>query len=170
MLDSIGESFGSHLRGVAYFLQSRQVNGNSRGIKGASYWTWYRHEIWAALQTGRCMFLGAEYWKPEPIDSFENLCVEDIANRAIFIFGQCVSFCNDVDRAEGVNSDEKRQVQQQQRRAAALDKELDEWRAKLPASSGQFFVEPSTSSCGTSSHEFPSLWFLYPQSGMCSLT
>lgn len=69
-------------------------------------WTWYRHEIWAALQTGRQMLLDEAYWQPPPIETFEGVCVEDIANRVIFIFGQCVSFCNPGDTGE-ISTDEK---------------------------------------------------------------
>ncbi|RAH49739.1 uncharacterized protein BO95DRAFT_459704 [Aspergillus brunneoviolaceus CBS 621.78] len=45
MLDVAGETFGSHLSGVAFFLQAQNVHGDSCNIKGAAYWTWYRHEI-----------------------------------------------------------------------------------------------------------------------------
>lgn len=87
MLDIVGDSFGSHLKGIAFFLRSRQVTGDDSGIRGAAYWTWYRHEIWASLQTGRRMFLNETYWKPQPMDSFDSLSVEVIANGAKFLFG-----------------------------------------------------------------------------------
>ncbi|KAJ5319161.1 uncharacterized protein N7506_011865 [Penicillium brevicompactum] len=163
MLDVVGDSFGTHLRGVAYFLQSREVYGDACGIKGAVYWTWYRHEIWAALQRGQPMFLDEQYWKPEEVDNFENLCVEDIANRAIFIFGQCVSFCNDKSAAGGVGADERRKIREH--RAESLRHALGDWKEKLSTSSANFLSEkpPQTE---TNTHEFPFLWFLYPQSAI----
>ncbi|GKZ26478.1 hypothetical protein AbraIFM66951_003628 [Aspergillus brasiliensis] len=163
MLDVAGDSSGAHLRGVAYFLQSRGVYGDASGIKGAVYWTWYRHEIWAALQTGEPMFLDEQYWKPEDIDSFENLCVEEIANRAIFIFGQCVSFCNDKSTPEGVTADERRR--NREHRAESLRHALEDWKQKLSTSSANFMSEtpPPTE---TSTYEFPFLWFVYPQSAI----
>lgn len=52
------------------------------------------------------MLLDETYWQPEPLETFDGVCVEDIANRAIFLFGQCVSFCNQDDTGE-VSTDEK---------------------------------------------------------------
>ncbi|KAJ5322738.1 hypothetical protein N7452_011027 [Penicillium brevicompactum] len=143
--------------------ESREVYGDACGIKGAVYWTWYRHEIWAALQRGQAMFLDEQYWKPEEVDSFENLCAEDIANRAIFIFGQCVSFCNDKSAAEGVGADERRKIREH--RAESLRHALEDWKEKLSTSSANFLSEkpPQTE---TNTHEFPFLWFLYPQSAI----
>lgn len=162
MFDVVGESFGSHLGGVAFFLQSRRVYGNQCGLQGAVYWTWYRHEIWAALQTGRQMLLDEAYWQPPPIETFEGVCVEDIANRVIFIFGQCVSFCNPGDTGEA-SADEK--IAARQRRVTTLDAALDDWKRKLPSSMSHFFAEPTASQQENASHQFPFLWFMYPQSG-----
>lgn len=162
MLDVAGDSFGAHLKGVAYFLQSRGVYGDTSGIKGAVYWTWYRHEIWAALQTGQPMFLDEKYWKPEDVAHFENLPVEDIANRAIFIFGQCVSFCNDKSTPDGVGMDERSKLREH--RAGLLRTALEDWKGKLPASNASFFSEKPPSS-DKSAYEFPFIWFIYPQSG-----
>lgn len=162
MFDVVGESFGSHLKGIAFFLQSRQVTGDASGIRGAAYWTWYRHEIWAALQTGRRMFLNESYWEPEPMESFNGLSVEDIANRAIFLFGQCVSFCNDDGLLPTAGRDERHNTHDH--RAIALDAALENWKQRLPPSMSHFFAERPSDSNG--SHEFPFIWFIYPQSGM----
>ncbi|OJJ79305.1 uncharacterized protein ASPGLDRAFT_1055385 [Aspergillus glaucus CBS 516.65] len=163
MFDVVGESFGSHLGGVAFFLQSRRVYGNQCGLQGAVYWTWYRHEIWAALQTGRQMLLDEAYWQPPLIKTFEGVCVEDIANRVIFIFGQCVSFCNSGDTGEA-SADEK--IAARQRRVTTLDAALEDWKRKLPSSMSHFFAEPTASQQENASHQFPFLWFMYPQSAI----
>ncbi|KAE8164455.1 hypothetical protein BDV40DRAFT_114140 [Aspergillus tamarii] len=162
MFDVVGESFGSHLKGIAFFLQSRQVTGDASGIRGAAYWTWYRHEIWAALQTGRRMFLNESYWEPEPMESFNGLSVEDIANRAIFLFGQCVSFCNDDGLLPTAGRDERHNTHDH--RAIALDAALENWKQRLPPSMSHFFAERPSDSNG--SHEFPFIWFIYPQSAI----
>lgn len=158
MLDVAGESLGSHLDGVASLLQSRRVHGDVCGIRGASYWTWYRHEVWAALQTGRRMSLDETYWEPEPRDSYEGLPVEDIANRVLFLFGQCINFCNDQNAyASGSVA----------ARAAALDEALDAWKAKLPASMTCFPVPAQHTATGIDGggELFPTWWFVFPQSG-----
>ncbi|KAK5800582.1 hypothetical protein VI817_002794 [Penicillium citrinum] len=162
MLDVAGDSFGAHLRGVAYLLQSRGAHGDASGIKGAAYWTWYRHEIWAALQTGQPMFLDEQYWKPEDVDNFENLCVEDIANRVIYTFGQCVSFCNDRSVPEGVGAEERRKSREN--RAESLRHALEDWKDKLSTSSANFISQKPPPTEATT-REFPFLWFVYPQSG-----
>ncbi|KAL3467672.1 fungal-specific transcription factor domain-containing protein [Aspergillus heterothallicus] len=164
MLDVAGESFGSHLKGVAFFLQSQGVNGDSCSIKGAAYWTWFRHEIWAALQTGRRMFLDDKYWQPKVVENFEGLSVEDIANRAIFVFGQCVSFFNDDTIGEGLDADEKRKAQRT--RATELDTALETWKEKLPLSTAYFLFDESPPTERSASYRFPSQWFIYPQSAI----
>ena len=167
MFDIVGDSFGSHLKGIAFFLQSRQVTGDASGIRGAAYWTWYRHEIWAALQSGHRMFLNETYWEPEPMDSFDNLPVESIANRAIFLFGQCVSFCNDdslLNLLQTLGGDERHHTHDH--RAVALDAALEDWKQKLPPSMSHFFAGRPFDPNG--SYEFPFIWFIYPQSGMTS--
>lgn len=166
MFDVAGESFGAHLKGLAFFLQSRGVYGNATGIKGAAYWTWYRHEIWAALQTGQQMTLNESYWRPEDVDSFENLSIEEISNRAIFLLGQCVSFCNTKKVTEGMSHLDRTE---QEKRLAALQHALEEWKEKLPATSSYCLSESASFPHTSSSYSFPSIWFLYPQSGMFHL-
>lgn len=160
MLDVAAEPF-SHLKGVAFFLQSRGVCGDAGGLKGAAYWAWYRHEIWAALLTRRRMFLDAGYWAPETVESFEGLSVQEVANRAIFLFGQCVSFCNDGSIGEGLGEDEKMRVRRC--RAQELDGALEDWKMKLPLFMAHFSDTASVES--DLAYEFGSLWFLYPHSG-----
>ncbi|KAJ5234959.1 uncharacterized protein N7469_004127 [Penicillium citrinum] len=157
-----GTALAPILGGVAYLLQSRGAHGDASGIKGAAYWTWYRHEIWAALQTGQPMFLDEQYWKPEDVDSFENLCVEDIANRVIYTFGQCVSFCNDRSVPEGVGAEERRKSREN--RAESLRHALEDWKDKLSTSSANFISQKPPPTEATT-REFPFLWFVYPQSG-----
>lgn len=157
MIDVVGESLGSHLKGVASLLQTRQIYGNVSGIRGACYWTWYRHEIWASLQTGRRMSLDENYWKPQDLDSFEDLTIESIANRVIFLFAQCINFCN-----EGAGSS----MEARHSRASELGQALDAWTSKLPASMSAFAVGDPTADTSV----FPSLWFIYPQSGMLTLS
>ncbi|KAL4955669.1 fungal-specific transcription factor domain-containing protein [Aspergillus filifer] len=163
MLEPAGESFGSHLKGIAFFLQAHQANGDAQGIKGAAYWTWYRHEIWAALQTGRRMFLEENYWQPKQLDSFSGLSVEGIANRVLFIFGQCISFCNDCITSQENKSDTHRQ--DQDHRAISLDAALERWKNMLPSSMTHFFAERPPSADGRCP-EFPFMWFIYPQSAI----
>jgi hypothetical protein len=161
MIDVVGESLGSHLRGVASLLQSRQICGSAFGIRGSCYWTWYRHEIWASLQTGRRISLDERYWQPPPLDTFEGLTIENIANRVIFIFGQCINFCND-DEQGSLSGDEL--LQARHAKAAELERALDEWKAKLPLSMSSF---PAGYAVAYNTSEFPSLWFIFPQSGKC---
>ncbi|KAL4791238.1 hypothetical protein BDV19DRAFT_314373 [Aspergillus venezuelensis] len=163
MLEPAGESFGSHLKGIAFFLQAHQANGDAQGIKGAAYWTWYRHEIWAALQTGRRMFLEETYWQPEQLESFSGLSVEDIANRVLFIFGQCISFCNNCIASQEIETDTHRQ--NQCHRAVALGAALGRWKNMLPFSMTYFFAEQPPSADGRCS-DFPFMWFIYPQSAI----
>ncbi|KAJ5395132.1 uncharacterized protein N7487_009435 [Penicillium crustosum] len=143
--------------------QSRGVYGNATGIKGAAYWTWYRHEIWAALQTGQQMTLNESYWRPEDVDSFENLSIEEISNRAIFLLGQCVSFCNTKKVTEGMTHLDRTE---QEKRLAALQHALEEWKEKLPATSSYCLSESASFPHTSSSYSFPSIWFLYPQSAV----
>ncbi|KAL4920308.1 hypothetical protein BDW62DRAFT_15581 [Aspergillus aurantiobrunneus] len=161
MLGVAGENFGSHLKGIAFFLQARQVNGDAQGIGGAAYWTWYRHEIWAALQTGRRMFLEDNYWQPGRLDYFSGLSVEDTANRAIFLFGQCVSFCNDCTASHEVGSYEGGNSQHHS--AVSLNAALERWKQMLPSSMAHFFAERPPSTDGNGVSDFPFIWFVYPQ-------
>ncbi|KAL5333038.1 hypothetical protein BJX70DRAFT_392501 [Aspergillus crustosus] len=147
MLDVVGDSFGSHLNGIAFFLQSRQVNGDSQGIEGAAYWTWYRHEIRAALQTGRRMFLEDNYWQPEPLDSFNGLSVH------------CKPGPHDDD--DDVNTQHA-----QHRRAVALDASLDQRQQKLPLSMAHFLADRHPNADGSRASDFPFEWFLYPPSAI----
>lgn len=163
MIDVVGESLGSHLTGVASLLQARQVYGNVAGIRGTCYWTWYRHEVWAALRTGRQMSLDSTYWEPEAVTSFEELSPEDIANRVIFIFGQCINFCNDDDTATTAVSNASSE-QSRAARAASLDQALDDWKSKLPSSMAFVPVEKRDES-PILSHNLDAIWFIFPHSG-----
>ena len=100
------------------------------------------------------MFLGAYYWQPEAVDSFGDLSVKDVANRVIFIFGQCVSFCNDRSIGEGLERDKK--IQARRCRAEELDGALEDWKAKLPLSMAHFSCERSSVERELA-HEFGSL-------------
>ena len=162
MIDVVGESMGSHLTGVASLLQSRQVTGDATGVRGACYWTWYRHETWAALQTGRRMSLDETYWNPPPVARFDHLGPEDIANRIIFIFGRCISFYNnqaDVCSIRGSENDKHGDE------AISLERELDAWKAKLPLSM-TYFVEDRLEGDDADTTGHQATWFIYPQSGM----
>ncbi|KAH8895307.1 hypothetical protein GQ53DRAFT_838975 [Thozetella sp. PMI_491] len=157
MLDVIGESMGSHLKGVAAILQSRHIHGDMEGVRGACYWTWYRHAIWIALKSGRRMSIDETYWKPKEVESFDNLPVEDIANRVLFILGQCVSYFNDPDQCLQDDADWARA---RNAKAVVLEKALEDWKVKLPPSMACFPLDnsaPDGSSC---------TWFLSPQSAI----
>ncbi|CAG9982157.1 unnamed protein product [Clonostachys byssicola] len=152
MIDVVGESLGSHLTGVASLLRTRQVHGNVAGIRGACYWTWYRHETWAALKTARQMSIDEAYWQPESIASFSHLTPEDVANRVIFIFGQCINYCNDDTTGKP-----------REAKAVELDQALDDWKAKLPSSMAWFSTEkPEVGPMG--SNHFEAMWFVFPHS------
>ncbi|EXJ53750.1 uncharacterized protein A1O5_12999, partial [Cladophialophora psammophila CBS 110553] len=129
MLDVVGENFGSHLRGIASLLQLWQVNGDSPGIKGVVYWTWYRSDIWAALHAGRRMFLDEHHWEPRAVDSFDEMSHEEIANRAMFLLGQCISFCNNEN---GLGSAETAEtLDAKQRMRTKIQNGLEQWKRKL---------------------------------------
>ncbi|RAH49740.1 fungal specific transcription factor domain-containing protein [Aspergillus brunneoviolaceus CBS 621.78] len=107
------------------------------------------------------MFLDATYWEPKPVDSFESLSIEEITNRAIFVFGQCVSFCNDDTFGEGFEPDAKRRARQE--RAAELKIGLESWKKKLPLSTAHFLSDNSSPIDSSTPFSFQSLWFLHPQ-------
>ncbi|VUC35369.1 unnamed protein product [Clonostachys rosea] len=156
MIDVVGESLGSHLTGVASLLRTRQVHGNVAGIRGACYWTWYRHETWAALRTGRQMSIDETYWEPESIASFSHLTPEDVANRVIFIFGQCINYCNDDTTGKP-----------REAKAAELDQALDDWKAKLPSSMTWFSTDkPEAGPVGC--NHFEAMWFVFPHSAVAN--
>lgn len=164
MIDVAGENLGSHLQGVASLLQSRLVQGDVDGVRGAAYWTWYRHEIWAALQTGRRISLDESYWEPPAVSSFQFLQIEDIANRVIFILGQCINFSNGYGISEGTEVEEV--LHAKHARAAQLNMALEEWQAKIPDSMASFFSgQPKVDEVGDGAHSFPAKWFVFPQSG-----
>lgn len=164
MIDVAGETLGSHLKGVASLLQSRQVQGDSESIRGAAYWTWYRHEIWAALQTGSRISLNETYWEPPLLESFDHLHVEDIANRAIFILGQCIDFSNGYGIGEEMEPDEM--LQARHTRAAWLEMALDDWHAKLTPSMPCFLTDGEKRGFSQDGDlgGFSTLWFVFPQS------
>ncbi|OJJ03053.1 hypothetical protein ASPVEDRAFT_151621 [Aspergillus versicolor CBS 583.65] len=176
MVDVAGDSLGSHLKGVASLLQARQVTGDATGIRGACYWTWYRHETWAALRTGRRMsLLDERYWRPQELESFAHLSPEEIANRVLFIFGQCISFCNDDSYNLGVSPSpgDGSRVWSELREGTALrlEQALHDWKAKLPLSMACFeslkgpgpmnSIDPST---GT----IEAMWFVFPHSAVAT--
>lgn len=51
-----------------------------------------------------------------------------------------------------------------------LDAALEDWKRKLPSSMSHFFAEPTASQQKNASHQFPFLWFMYPQSGTYIVT
>ncbi|ETI25207.1 hypothetical protein G647_04580 [Cladophialophora carrionii CBS 160.54] len=133
MFDVVGQNFGSHLRGVASLLQLWQITGESTGIKGVVYWTWYRSDTWAALHAGRRMFLDERYWEPRAVESLDQLSPEEIANRAVFLLGQCISFCNDdvgPETPETVGG----LAATRQRTSTKLWDALEQWKRMLPPS------------------------------------
>lgn len=160
-LDITGESFGSHLQGVASLIRSFGINGDETGIRGAIYWTWYWHEVWVAFQTGRQMFLDENYWKPQPLDSYSRISMRDVANSVLFIFGQCISY--HISRSKGNNQSEE----WFQKRATELKCSLRDFDERLPQSMETYcFQQPSTENVATQRpSKFPSIWFVYPESG-----
>lgn len=144
ILDVAGESFGSHLEGVASLIRSFGINGDETGIRGATYRTWYRHEVWVTFHTGRQMFLDENYWKPQPLDSYSRLSMRDIANRVLFIFGQCIS-CH-VSCSKGNNQSEE----WFQKRATELKRSLRDFDERLPQSmETYYFQQPSAENAAT---------------------
>jgi hypothetical protein len=110
------------------------------------------------------MSLGAEYWKPPPVDSFEQMTPEDIANRVIFIFGQCINFCygdEDGGVSDFVGSDSW--LGAREAKASALEAALDSWSTMLPASMRCVAAICPAGEGGWS--DSPSMWFMFPQSG-----
>lgn len=181
ILDVAGESFGSHLKGVASLIRSHRITGDEAGIRGATYWTWYRHEVWVAFQTGRGMFLDERYWRPRDVgrEGFEHMEMRDVANRVLFVFGQCVSFyvrryrTSDSEGGEDGDSEMTREqwVQRQRRRASELQGALADWQRTLPVSMRICLQQGQTqgsanASVGQEIYQFPATWFAYPESGM----
>ncbi|EXJ95880.1 hypothetical protein A1O1_01005 [Capronia coronata CBS 617.96] len=149
MLAVVGDRFGSHLRGIASLLQLWQVNGNSPGVKGVVYWTWYRSDTWAALHTRRRMFLDESYWEPPAVDSFDQLSYADIANRAMFLLGQCTSFCStSIDETDNTSSFAEA-LEARQSTMTKLRDALEQWKRMLPASMTLFIA-------GRATHKDPS--------------
>jgi hypothetical protein len=128
-----------------------------------TYLSRYRHETWAALRTGRQMSLNETYWEPAPIDSYEHLRPHDIANRVIFIFGQCVNFCNNdcVSRCQTVEKWNDERVA----KAESLEYALSAWKSKLPACMTCYSSESTSVRAGDPSNPFGSTWYIFPQSG-----
>ncbi|OQV05495.1 Fungal specific transcription factor domain-containing protein [Cladophialophora immunda] len=167
MLDVVGENFGSHLRGIASLLQLWQVNGDSPGIKGVVYWTWYRSDTWAALHAGRRMFLDEHYWEPRAVDSFDGLSHEEIANRAMFLLGQCISFCNDYQDRERVEAAGELNIRQRTR--DKLRQDLEQWKRMLPPSMTRFVVSQvlqEEQKEETTAYQHPrdisAIWYVFP--------
>ncbi|OAP56016.1 hypothetical protein AYL99_10168 [Fonsecaea erecta] len=173
MLDVVGENFGSHLRGIASLLQLWQVNGDSSGIKGVVYWTWYRSDTWAALHAGRRMFLDEHYWEPRAVDSFDDLSHEEIANRAMFLLGQCISLCNDQQDRESAETAAE-ELNKQQRMRDKLRNDIEQWKRMLPPSMTRFFVsqpppppqeehqQQEESTSYQHSRNISSIWYVFP--------
>ncbi|KAI9042465.1 uncharacterized protein KD926_005544 [Aspergillus affinis] len=193
ILDVSGPSFGSHLKGVASLIRSHRITGDETGIRGATYWTWYRHEVWVAFQTGRRMFLDEEYWRPKDVEDglgFEGISMRDVANRVLFVFGQCVSWYGglcaggsgsgrdlDTSSSTGVTGIDMQQeeVERQCDLANELRGALEEWKRKLPVSMRINFrqtqpqserEDDSTVSVVQEIHQFPAIWYAYPESAI----
>ncbi|KAF6813079.1 catalytic activity protein [Colletotrichum sojae] len=136
-IDVVGENLGSHLEGVASLLHSRQIQVDADGARHAAYWTLYKHDIWAAMQTGRRMCLDETHWEPPPVESFEHMEIEGIANRAIFILGQYVNFSNGHAAPEDMDSERLQQARHDA--VSRLVVSLDHWQAKMPPNTTTFF-------------------------------
>ncbi|OAL34470.1 hypothetical protein AYO20_06313 [Fonsecaea nubica] len=167
MLDMMGESFSSHLRGIASLLQLWRVNGDSPGIKGSVFWTWFRSDSWAALHAGRRMFLDESYWEPRAVDSFEDLSHVEIANRALFLLGQCVSFCSGVPCRDNVEGSEEMSTRQRKRDKIRSD--LERWKGMLPPAMTRFYVslaqqeeQDEDYTAHPVARDISSIWYVYP--------
>ncbi|KIW82924.1 hypothetical protein Z517_02167 [Fonsecaea pedrosoi CBS 271.37] len=167
MLDMMGESFSSHLRGIASLLQLWRVNGDSPGIKGSVFWTWFRSDSWAALHAGRRMFLDESYWEPRAVDSFEDLSHVEIANRALFLLGQCVSFCSGVQCRDNVEGLEEMSTRQRKRDKIRSD--LERWKGMLPPAMTRFYVslaqqeeQDEDYTAHPHARDISSIWYVYP--------
>ncbi|PLB49926.1 hypothetical protein P170DRAFT_508218 [Aspergillus steynii IBT 23096] len=179
ILDVAGDSFGSHLKGVASLIRSHRITGDEDGIRGATYWTWYRHEVWVAFQSGRRMFLDERYWRPGDMEGgFEGISMRDVANRVLFIFGQAVSFYVARYRAPGSEADVDGDTMtreewdaRQRNRARELQDALADWERRLPASM-RICLRQDQGQTGTGAdaghkiNQFPALWFAYPESAV----
>ncbi|PYH96545.1 hypothetical protein BO71DRAFT_174525 [Aspergillus ellipticus CBS 707.79] len=168
IIDVAGESFGSHLKGIASLIRSHGIHGDESGIRGATYWTWYRHEVWAAFQTGRRMFLDENYWQPSQPDNFAHSSIREVANLVLFIFGQCITY--HVTRSRGhTYSDES--IHTQQALATKLELALEAWKERLPPSMMPFSSKPQLSPISDGlSREYSDMlsfvWFAYPESAV----
>jgi len=171
MLEVIGDSFASHLKGLAALLQAQGVNGDDVGVRGSVFWAWYRHGIWSCLLTERAMTLDETYWQPHPVANFDGMTQEEIANRITFIYGQVISFCNENDRSSGAEEEDE-VVAARKARLEALEATLEDWKRKLPSWMVAFWMEPDSADFFGDARRpsqrtcFPSLWFIYPQSAI----
>ncbi|KIW73157.1 hypothetical protein PV04_01295 [Phialophora macrospora] len=169
MLAVVGDHFGSHLRGIASLLRMWNVSGDSSGVEGAVYWTWYRSDTWAALLARRRMFLDERYWEPRAVDSFDHLSHAEIANRAMFLLGQCTSFCAG-DIGLETSSPSSASIEERQMRMFKLQDALEQWKRMLPLSMTQFVAERANPG-GPSDNEpqyqdsqdISSMLFIYPE-------
>ena len=157
MIDVVGDSLNSHLPGVASLLQARQVYGDSCGIRGACYWTWYRHEIWAAIRSGSCFSVDEKNWAPQSIESFGALTPHEVAKGVIFLFGQCIRICN---KQSVLGQDSSGFEDESEGDFSRLEACLDNWKAMLPPHMTHFKTFHDAENIATGK-----LWFLYPQSG-----
>ncbi|RAK97959.1 uncharacterized protein BO80DRAFT_467405 [Aspergillus ibericus CBS 121593] len=169
IIDVAGESFGSHLKGIASLIQSHGIHGDESGIRGATYWTWYRHEVWAAFQSGRRMFLDESYWRPKPLASFAHISMREIANRVLFIFGQCITYY--VLKTDETTHSNKWLHIEKELLSSELNRALEDWKEKLPPSMKPFCSrDPGPQATDTIerdlSYMFPFVWFAYPESAI----
>lgn len=149
---------------MASLIQAHNIKGDEGGIRGATYWTWYRHEVWVAFQTHRRMFLDEGYWQPMRINTFEGLSMRDIANRVLFIFGQCISYHISTSYDNDTGDD---WIQSRKARGNELKKLLTAWEENLPRRMRMSCThQPLEDNSSRQGNIIPgSIWFFYPESG-----
>lgn len=117
MIDGSNGGWERHLKGVFGIQRSQLIHGESGGLKQAIWWAWLRQDLWAAFRERRKIM--SYYTLANPCSKLN--CYE-LANRAVFLLGQCVNFASAAEIDSG-----KANLQIRVDRATFLRNSLEEW-------------------------------------------
>ncbi|KAK5046769.1 hypothetical protein LTR84_007122 [Exophiala bonariae] len=122
MLNGSSKELERHLRG-AFWIHRHQTNdGESTGLRRATWWAWLRQDIWAAFSNGRKTLT---MWTPK--ENLATLSADDLALRICYISAKVVDYV----------SREAIQTQEWHLRLThgeRLQQDLDDWFSVLPDS------------------------------------
>jgi hypothetical protein len=119
MLDGSGKDWERHLQGVFWIQRSQVIQGDSKGLKQAVWWTWLQQDVWAAFREKRKTFT---FWKPTR--RFDDMNPYELAARSVYVIAKVVNYCS---REETEAGDISLRIE----RADQLQAMLDEWERYL---------------------------------------